>query len=127
MFKLLKTKQGQAAYTEYAITFFMIVGIIMAMGTYVKRSVQGRIYSAHRSAFEDINAVFRNPAHNFQGGIWAQYEPYYVANAMSLQRYTDRQETVVLPAGRDGIVEYRDSGRKVYTSNKQQLAPVDAD
>ena len=127
MFKLLKCKQGQAVYTEYAITFFMVAGIIIAMSTYVKRAVQGRIYSAHQNVFVDVNAVFTNPVYNFQGNIWAQYEPYYVTNSIAQKRYSSSQITTITPAGRDGVVEYRDSSRSRSDSSRDQPAPAFAD
>ena len=61
----------------------MVVAIVIAMGTLVKRSIQGRMFAAHGSVFQDVNAVFSDPAMNFQGNIWAQYEPYYIVNAES--------------------------------------------
>jgi hypothetical protein len=125
MFKNLKSKCGQGMFAEYTITFFLVVGVIMAMSVYVRRAIQGRIFSAHSYVFKDVNAVY-NSGMNFQGGIWAQYEPYYI-NSQTYRAYTQSQETRLLPGGRDGIVEYQPYDSSAMKTNRQQASPEFAD
>ena len=124
MYKILRHKYGQVIFSEYITTFFMVVAIVIAMGTLVKRSIQGRMFAAHGSVFQDVNAVFSDPAMNFQGNIWAQYEPYYIVNAESLKNYRQQHDGRILPGGRDGIVEYRDNNDIRSRAHRAQPPPA---
>ncbi len=92
-------------FVQYAAVFFIVAGVMTAMSVFIRRAVQARIYAAHHYAYDQINEVFANPAYNFQGNHWAQYEPYYT-NTDTIRSFAQETITTTEPGGRDGIVTY---------------------
>ena len=60
MFKLLKKIKGQSTI-EYAILIIIIIGALLTIQVYVKRSVQGR----GKSSADDIGEQFKPGATNY--------------------------------------------------------------
>ena len=88
MWKRLYDRRGQST-GEYALVFAIILGAIVAMQTYVKRGMQGRVkdgtdYMATETA--DI-------------GNTTQYDPYYY-----LSEYETRRDSTISNDYADGAV-----------------------
>ena len=110
MFRRLFNRKGQNT-AEYAILIGLVVAAAIAMQTYVKRGLQGRIRDAvdHVGAEGDVGGVTLN----FSG---KQYEPYYLQSQASTTREAERTETVKTGGGigreseeevaREGIQEF---------------------
>ena len=105
MLRLLKTNCGQGAFVQYSTTFFLVVAMITAMGVYLRRTIQARIYQATSYSFEEVRRVHRDPQNEIPGVLWAQYEPYYL-NSVTLRSASQALITEIKPGGKDGYVEY---------------------
>ena len=74
---LIKMRKAQST-AEYAILFGLVIGGLVAMQTYLKRSMQGKLKDAGDVLTQttgDINGV--------QLGTTSQYEPYYLSQKTS--------------------------------------------
>lgn len=106
MFKTLRDRKGQNSAIQYALTFFLIIGVVTTMAVYVRRAVQGKIYDARNYMFMTANAVYSNRQLNLVGVLSLQYEPYY--EKRSSWKATDSIESdIMLPTGANstGIFE----------------------
>jgi len=130
MWKLLRNKKGQKTFTEYSITFFLVVAFLAAMGVYIRRTLQARVIAVERYVIGEVNSVFaNNEYYNYLGNYAQQYDPYY---AVSRGVRTVDSEIVerLLPvgAGKTEIYEkiyVQDVTNMDYVSN--QLSPQYAD
>lgn len=77
MFKILKNLKGQGVTVQYAMTFVLVLAIVMGMTTYFKRVVQSRYAGVCDYAQQEIGAVFDDVSLNVAGNYVARYEPYY--------------------------------------------------
>ena len=89
-------RRGQNV-AEYAILIAVVIGAAMAMQTYVKRSLQGRIKDASDTrtgltlgsgGTTDLSAIA-----NFSSGP-VQYEPYYQNSTANVKSTRDFKEDV---------------------------------
>jgi hypothetical protein len=69
---------------EYVIVLGLIVGAVVAMQTYIKRGMQGRIRDAVDSTDNANQTVFK-----FNGN---QYEPYYLRSSFNTSTDSDKTE-----------------------------------
>ena len=93
MWRRLYDRKGQST-GEYALVFAIILGAIIAMQTYVKRAIQGRVKSG-------ADFMARETADIGMGeglGAATQYDPYYYTSDYNVSRdseikaeYTDGQ------------------------------------
>lgn len=92
MLKFLKNKKAQSV-AEYVIILGLVVATVVAMQTYVKRGMQGRIREAvdYVENPTDVTGVV-----NFTG---AQYEPYYLKSDISSQQKTTGEKEVYSTGG----------------------------
>jgi len=88
MYIYLKKKAQSTA--EYVIILGLIVGAVVAMQTYIKRGMQGRIRDTVDHT-EDAGGL------NFTG---EQYEPYYLSSSFSSDSRTNKRET----AATEGVI-----------------------
>jgi uncharacterized protein (UPF0333 family) len=89
MFKRLSKKAQTTA--EYAILIALVVGAVIAMQIYVRRSLQSKIRDA---ADFTVNVSAANASFNFTSR--GQYEPYYYNSTSSTtqrQTLTENMET----------------------------------
>jgi uncharacterized protein (UPF0333 family) len=84
MFK--RNKRGQNV-AEYSILIALVIAAAVAMQTYVKRSVQGRVKDASDARIAPPGEL------NFTWNS-TQYEPYYVDSCSSIQSAANRTEDV---------------------------------
>lgn len=67
---MLKNKRGQNT-VEYAILIALVIGVALAMQTYVKRGIQGRVH----------DEVMDMATQTSELGSTKQYEPDYIASS----------------------------------------------
>ncbi len=120
MFKKLKNQRAQATLTEYAVVIFIVVAMLTAMGTYVKRALQGRINDARDTAFQTIKD---RTAGKYNGVVYKGYEPYYL-NTVSLVN-SGESSTSRLFQGGAGAKEYNSESRVI--TNSETAPPREAD
>lgn len=127
MFKLLRQDKGQGIIVQYALTFFLVVAVIVAMTAYVRRAVQGRIYDTRHFMFYTANEAFSDTSLNLYGNLLMAYEPYYANREFT--RVIDRRETERTEGalGTSGIYkkEY-DYDRSGLTGTSYQTSPREA-
>jgi hypothetical protein len=83
MFKLLRDNRAQAIMGEYLLVFFLVIGMIMAMSLYLRRSFQGRMHDARDTMVQ----IVRDRAGNAVNGTWyVEYEPYYMNTDSTVTR-----------------------------------------
>ncbi len=88
---MLKYANRRAQSTaEYVIVLGLIVAVVIAMQTYIKRGFQGRI----KEAVDYVENTNKPGVVTFSGG---QYEPYYLGSSFSTTR--DSGETEDLATG----------------------------
>ena len=105
MFKWLFNKKAQNT-AEYAILIGLVVAAAVAMQTYVKRGLQGRVREVvdHVGAEGDVGGNTLS----FTGN---QYEPYYLKSDFETTSQAERTATVGLGGG-VGTVSEEESTRE---------------
>ncbi|MFC1631561.1 hypothetical protein ACFL2I_03300 [Candidatus Omnitrophota bacterium] len=88
MWKRLYDRKGQST-GEYALVFAIILGAIVAMQTYVKRGMQGRVKDGTDYMASETSDI----------GTTEQYDPYYYRS-----QYDTRRDSVVSDQYADGAV-----------------------
>lgn len=83
MLRIFRNKKAQTT-AEYAILIAVVVAALVAMQTYVKRGLQGRM--------RDATDTFANTTSNI--GSTTQYEPYYLNQATNVASTTNETENV---------------------------------
>jgi hypothetical protein len=83
MLRLLRSKKAQSV-AEYVIVLGLVVGAVVAMQTYVKRGLQGRIKDVVDKTDDAGTGVFQT----------AQYEPYYMETNFDVNRGSNESETM---------------------------------
>jgi len=95
MLKKLRMRIKGQSTAEYAILVALVVAAIIAMQTYAKRALQGRIRDA--SVYMS-NKIITDGGGGF-GHDTAQYEPYYLKSEFETTRNSDSTMTY----GKDGV------------------------
>lgn len=85
MLRILKNRKAQTT-AEYAILIGLVVAALVAMQTYVKRGLQGRM--------RDATDTFANQTINL--GTTTQYEPYYLQQGSATTSTSTASETTAL-------------------------------
>jgi hypothetical protein len=102
---------------EYSILIALVVGAAVAMQTYVKRGLQGRV----RNAVDHVGIANTVAGSNlaFDG---AQYEPYYVDSNAQITSNTTKQQAWAVNGGvtQTNIAEVT---QKLTGSRDTTLAP----
>ncbi len=108
--RLFKSQKAQST-AEYAIVFAVVVGVAIAMQTYVKRSLQGGV----KYAVDNITVA----------GGHRQYEPYYLetANTQTVDAYTDTEQTND-GGGVDRVYASADDEKTTTRSGYQKIKSV---
>jgi len=81
MWRRLYTRRGQST-GEYALVFAIILGAIVAMQTYVKREIQGRVKDGADLMTRETKSL----------GSTSQYEPYYYKSDYTTARGSTRTQ-----------------------------------
>lgn len=93
MFKWFLNKKGQST-AEYAILIGLVVATVIAMQTYFKQGLQGRVRDAvdHVGAGGDVGGTTLT----FTGD---QFDPQYLTSNFDVTRSTGETETVSIGGG----------------------------
>jgi hypothetical protein len=112
-----KNRKGQTSAVEYALTFFLVVAVLVSMSAYVRRAIQGRTRDALNFMAETVKADY---SHTFR----YQYEPYYMnSEAIKVQKDTDHTLADGVPGfASDGVMQQYGEKTTAYT-NQWQLPP----
>jgi hypothetical protein len=112
MLRYLNNKRAQST-AEYVIVLGLIIAAIVAMQTYVKRGLQGRIKDT--VDFVD-NAGQSTGVVQFTG---SQYEPYYLSSDFASQRTSTEAEELL----REGAVNRTSNEISARTGSQVLTAP----
>ncbi len=78
MLRIIKTNKAQAVLGEYVLVLFLVVGMITAMGIYIRRALQARVFGARTTM---LNTVIQRAQpyypQDLSSEILIGYEPYY--------------------------------------------------
>ena len=116
-------------FIQHTTTFFLIVGVVTAMGVLVKRSVQSRIKAARDHALREVRMIHADPQYNIQGNLWSEYEPYYL-ETRTVRDVSQRIETTMRPDGKEGIISYElseEENESSFHTRRTQLTAEHAD
>jgi len=91
MFKTLRRKRGQSYIVEYALTFFVVIAVILSITLFVRRAVQARIRDARNFMVLSANGAY-------VGNVAFEYEPYYLDTSSNRFATTD-DERLLEPSG----------------------------
>ncbi len=75
MLRNFHDKKAQMSVGEYALTFFLVVAVVLAMSVMFRRVVQARI---HDTRDYMVNYVVQNTGPHYDGNLYLWYEPYYM-------------------------------------------------
>ncbi|MCP3685696.1 MAG: hypothetical protein GY861_23870 [bacterium] len=81
MLRQLKGNQGQSTVSEYVMIFFLVIGVIVTMTVYVKRTLQARVIDGRNFMIATAREALGN-------SVRKEYEPYYTNTVMTPDRYT---------------------------------------
>jgi hypothetical protein len=129
MFRLLKNKNGQGIAVEYAITFFLVMAFMGAITVYFKRAINARLRDSRNYMAQTVyRMVTTHPTYSanaYVGGLWVEYEPYYMDQQVFSDYQTSQTHTESAP-GPTGIVQdvFNDMSRS--RSLSEQLPPRNA-
>ena len=106
--------------SQYVLVFFMAIGAIVAMTTFVQRTLQARIRDSKIYMMRNIK-TYGNVSANM---AW-EYEPYY-ANVSTVTSRNRSEETRLLGGGATGIYRKNVNAFMASETNSQQAPPKDA-
>ncbi len=110
MLNILCRKKGQGVSGEYVLVIALVSIAIIAMTTYVRRTLQGRYRDANRAVYIKAAGVLGN-------AVQAEYEPYYVNTSADTEADAKSEEK----AAADGGVDKTDgSWRRVDSVSEQK-------
>ncbi|MEI7999052.1 MAG: hypothetical protein WCH62_06055 [Candidatus Omnitrophota bacterium] len=125
-------QHGAAAFSEYVVTFFLVVGFIVTMTTYMQRTLQARVHDARTYM---INAVSRECGVNCMNAtglsstsytIGEQYEPYYTQiNATTNTDSLSHKGLLATGIGGTGTFIARTNQKNQGNIGTSQLPPKD--
>ncbi len=75
MLRFFKKRKAQST-AEYAILIALVVGVVIAMQTYVKRGVQARVH-------DEVGGMVNGTAELGTTDADKQYEPYYLNSTLA--------------------------------------------
>lgn len=99
MWRRLYNKRAQST-GEYALVFAIILGAIVAMQTYVKRGIQGRVKAGTDYMVRETLGI----------GPVTQFDPYYYESDYTSVRDSDQAQTYT--AGAAGLTSDDESTRE---------------
>ena len=100
MFRLIRNKKGQNT-AEYAVLIGLVVAAVIAMQTYVKRGVQGRMHDASDKFYKDLtkDTGWSGISTTVVDDTKNQYEPTNLASQSTKVTIEDYKQTNVKKGG----------------------------
>lgn len=124
MLRAIRTNKAQAVLGEYVLVLFLVAGMITAMGIYIRRALQARVFGARTVM---LNTVIQRAQpfypQDLRDEILIGYEPYYGNTVASIDASTD--STFNLLQGGASVKTVNDVTRVISLS--ETAPPRDAD
>lgn len=117
MFKTLKKEHGQTSLSQYAVVFFLAIGALVAMTTFVQRALQARIRDTKLYMIDSVQGITGI-------NVTYEYEPYY-ANVSTILDRTRNEDTRLLGGGATGIFRKTINGQIIANTTSEQKPPKD--
>ena len=136
----MANRKGQTIMSGYVITFFLVIGAVVAMMVYMQRAFQARIRDAkiymvdmaNHPCDADCHAAIAQSSDNRPGAgarqagdIAYEYEPYY-GKTQTLTNHQQFENTELLEGGSTGIFRKQTSEQINAQTTSEQLPPKDA-
>jgi hypothetical protein len=129
MLRLLKNKKGQGVAVEYAITFFLVIAFMASMTVYFKRLLNARLRDSRnymaQTVYQTVTTHPTYSANAYVGGLWVEYEPYYVDQSSVRGYQTSHIHTDSNPGSTGISQDYYDDITRTETTS-EQLPPRNA-
>ena len=110
----MSKRKGQTTTVEYAIILLLVAAVIIAMTTYVRRALQGRVRDV------SVMAVTR-AAKTIDTNMLYEYEPYYLQTSSNTDRKVNKAEQV---SGTGGFITSMNATTGAQSASNQ-AAPAD--
>ena len=120
MFKILNRNNGQASMSQYVIVFFLAIGALVAMTTFVQRALQARIRDTRNYMLDNLKTYG-----NVQTNMHYEYEPYYANVSTTIARSKSEQSDLVA-GGVTGIFRKNINSQAIGDTVSTQAPPKDA-
>lgn len=105
---------------QYVVVFFLAIGSIVTMTTFVQRAIQARIRDTKKYMLDNVKTYG-----NVQGPMYYEYEPYYINVSTVVSR--ERNEQVnLLGGGATGIFRKQTNAFSASITNSYQAPPKNA-
>lgn len=117
MLKILKKNYGQVTMSQYVILFFLAIGSLVAMTTFVQRVLQARIRDSKIYMIDNVQTLTGV-------NVTYEYEPYY-ANVSTIMDKNRDEQTQLLGGGATGIFRKIINADTRSTTNSEQAPPKD--
>lgn len=117
MFKALKKNHGQATMSQYVVLFFLAIGSLIAMTTFVQRALQARIRDTKIYMVDNVQTLTGI-------NVSYEYEPYY-ANVSTVVDRNRNEQIQLLQGGATGIFRKTVNGQVIATTTSEQAPPKD--
>ena len=124
MFKKLFYHRAHKAQvmSEYAIMFFVVIGVVSAMSIYVRRALQARIHGARDLMTKSVANYYGGAYNGKRTKVFYEYEPYYVqTNSDSISSSDDEER--LLAGGTTGIFTKNLNATNDVQTNSEQFPP----
>ncbi len=120
-------QKGQTSLPEYVVTFFIVVGVVVAMTTYIQRGLQARIHDAHKYMIKSASDHCDQDCVDAAGGkITYEYEPYYGNITSDTDHSSEETKKVFGTQGADGLFQVITNDDMSTQSVSRQLPPKEA-
>lgn len=120
MFKLLNRNNGQMSMSQYVILFFLAIGSLVAMTTFIQRVLQARIRDTKIYMMDNIKTYG-----NVETNMRYEYEPYY-ANVSTVVGRSKDEQTDLVAGGATGIFRKNVNSQTTGDTISTQAPPKDA-
>ncbi len=114
--KLIRNKKAQQT-AEYALLISLVVAAVIAMQTYVQRSIQARIHDASSYLTSQTSAM----------GNTEQYEPYYLETDYDISRDDTTTETHGRRADNTALIKKASVSNRIRAANGYQVSTYNAE
>jgi|CXWL01.1.fsa_nt_gi hypothetical protein len=120
MFKILNQKNGQSSMSQYVLVFFMAIGSIVAMTTFIQRTLQARIRDTRNYMLDNVKTYG-----NVTTNMHYEYEPYY-SNTSTIVGRSKNEQIDLVAGGATGIFRKNVNSSVSGLTNSVQAPPRDA-
>ena len=123
--------KGQTVLSEYVMIFFVVVAALVAMTTFVQRSLEARVHDTRNYMIDTVinsGACDANCLQAAGGKISHEYEPYYAFMLSSSNQIDDEHlGTTAGSANFIGVVYEKSINQQTHTQSiSVQLPPCEA-